>query len=67
VEAWESFVERKLGTALIVAAITSSAAFAAPKGGSSGSGTYQPGTLFNCVIPMTGPKGFRIGGCWLAE
>lgn len=51
-------------TALLLAAATSSAAIAAPKG-DSGSGYDQPGRYFNCVIPFPGPKGFRTGACWL--
>lgn len=51
--------------ALLLAAATSSAAIAAPKGDSSGSGYDVPGKYFNCVIPYPGPKGFRTGACWL--
>ncbi len=55
-----------LAASLVAAAITSSAALAAPKGDSSGD-SVQPGTYFNCVIPLPGPKAFRIGGCWLDQ
>ena len=56
-----------MGAALIAAVVASSAAFAAPKNKSSGDDGVETGTLFNCVIPMPGPRGYRIGACWLAE
>ncbi|HEU5284990.1 MAG TPA: hypothetical protein VFU20_00600 [Sphingomicrobium sp.] len=58
-------MNKAYAAALLIAAATSSAALAAPKGDSSGSGYDEPGKYFNCVIPFPGPKGFRTGACWL--
>jgi hypothetical protein len=51
-----------IAIALIVA-VVSSAALAAPKSYDTGSGVYQPGQYFNCLIPHQG--GYREGPCWI--
>jgi hypothetical protein len=58
---------RVFAAALVVAMVTSTAAIAAPRGDASGTGIYQPGQLFNCLIPYPGPRGFREGPCWLNQ
>ncbi|MEO8546929.1 MAG: hypothetical protein ABI422_01040 [Sphingomicrobium sp.] len=50
------------GSALVIVAIASSAAIAAPLVNEDG---YQTGALFNCLIPNQG--GFRTGPCWLSQ
>ncbi|HEU4704546.1 MAG TPA: hypothetical protein VFS45_02390 [Sphingomicrobium sp.] len=58
-------MKKTFAAALLIAAVTSSAALAGPKADSSGTGYEEPGKYFNCLIPYPGPKAFRTGGCWL--
>ena len=53
-----------VAAALAIAAVTSSAALAAPKGDGGGARSGGQDRDFTCLIPYPGPMGFKPSPCW---